>query len=295
MAQLTKIFKYTFLISVLFSTSVSYSGGPWTQKKGEGYFKLSQYWLKYDQHYTDLGKIDPNVTTGIYNTSIYGEFGITNRFTTTLYLPFFSRNLTNNIISEATGELVEKGDAVNSIGDSDIGLKYSLTKPGAKFPVSVSLVLGIPLGKDVAGINNNLQTGDGEFNQILSVDAGTGFKISEKIQSYASVNLGFNNRSNDFSEEIRYGLEYGVGFNEKLWLIARVFGVESLKNGPPSSSIVSTGIFANNTEYTSVGIEAAYYLKKRWGVSASITGAFRGEIIAAAPAYNVGVFFDMSK
>jgi hypothetical protein len=291
-----KLIKRCIIIGLLASITLpATAGGPWTQKKGEGYFKLSEYWLIYNQHYTDLGLIDPNVTTGIFNTSIYGEYGITDRVTATLFFPFFSRNYTNNIVSKATGKTIIKGDALNSIGDSDIGIKYSLTKPGAKFPIAASLVLGVPLGKDVGGVNDNLQTGDGEFNQILNLDAGRGLKLSESLNSYASINLGFNNRTNNFSDELRYGIELGVGIKNKLWLIGRMYGVESLRNGAVSSSITSTGIFANNTEFLSVGFEAAYYVSKRFGVSASITGAVRGEIIAAAPAYNFGFFYDMSK
>lgn len=292
---MVKLIKHTLAITLLLISFSSMAGGPWTQKKGIGYFKLSEYWLIFDQHYTDLGKIDPNVTTGIFNTSIYGEYGITDRFTTTLFFPIFSRNYTNNIVSKATGATIVEGDAFNSIGDSDLGLKYSLTKPGAKYPVAASLVLGIPLGNEAAGINKNLQTGDGEFNQLLNLDAGTSFSLSKNVNSYTSINLGFNNRTNNFSDEIRYGIEIGLGFKSKFWLIGRMYGVESLRNGAVSSAITSNGVFANNAEFLSIGIEAAYYVRKRFGVSASVTGAVRGEIIAAAPAYNVGVFYDMSK
>ncbi|WP_367393061.1 hypothetical protein [Lewinella sp. LCG006] len=62
-----------------------------------------------------------------------------------------------------------------------------------------------------------------------------------------------------------------------------------------ASFINCTNIFANNTEFSGVALEAAYYIKGRWGVSASFAGAFRGEIIAAAPAYSVGVFCDLNK
>ena len=284
----------TLVLLFLFITS-SIAGGPWTQKKGQGYYKLSEWWLIYNKHYTNTGETDPNLTTGIFNTAVYAEYGINDRLTGTIYAPIFSRNYHNNQVSETTGDVFIKGEALNSIGDFDISVKYGLTSPGAKIPVSVTLTLGLPLGKTGAGELNILQTGDGEFNQMIQIDAGTGFKIGN-TSAYSSLYLGFNNRTNGFSEEFRYGLEFGAGiFNQQLWLIARLGGVESLQNGEPTNPQTSTSIFANNSEYTSYGIEAAYYISKRFGFSASFASAFRGRIIAAAPSYSIGVFYDMSK
>lgn len=282
-----------FAITILF-TSLVQAGGPWPQPKGKGYFKLSEWWVVFNQHYTDAGLIDPNITTGVFNTTLYAEYGLTDRLTGILNAPLLSRNYMNNLVSATTNEIIIEGEAVNSIGDIDVGVKYGLTKPGSKIPISATLLLGLPTGKPVAGKLDNLQTGDGEFNQILQIDAGTGFKLNEKTNSYVSAYAGINNRSNGFSEEFRYGIEYGVGFmNSKLWLIGRLNGVESFKNGDTAETTTSTSIFANNAEFTSASIEAAYYITKNIGFSANYATAFRGEIIAVAPFYSVDVFFDL--
>lgn len=290
--------RYSLLLFILLtlSTTMLQAGGPWPQAKGKAYLKLSEWWTVFDQHYTDAGLLDPNVTTGIFNTTFYAEYGVTDRLTTIINAPLFSRNYVNNLRSTTTGELIQSGDAVNSLGDIDLGIKYSLTKPGSRFPVAATLILGLPTGRSVAGIQDNLQTGDGEFNQILQIEAGTSFPLGKKVNSYASVYLGANNRSNGFSEELRYGAEWGFGLmDQRLWLIGRLNSVESFKNGETAATVTSTSIFANNTEFSGVALEIAYYLKGRWGISASVAGAFRGEIIAAAPAYSVGVFYDLNK
>lgn len=270
------------------------AGGGWTQRTGKGYIKISEWWLVADQHFTTGGGIDPNVTTGIFTTSVYGEYGITDRLTAVAYVPFFTRNYMNNLVSATTGEVIVPGEALSAFGDVDLTLKYGIIqKPG--LAVSVSLTAGLPTGNPVAGAQQNLQTGDGEFNQIIQVDAGFPYKIG-KLSLYGNVYTGFNNRTNGFSEEIRYGLETGTSLLDgKFWLIGRLFGVESLKNGDASSQINSTSIFANNSEYTSYSIEAAAYLTKTLGVSANFTSAFRGEIIFASPSYSVGVFLDLSR
>ncbi len=288
-----KMRKLLFLILICSISHASHAGGPWTQPQGKGYFKLSQWWIVFDQHYTDAGLVDPNITTGVFNTSLYAEYGFTNRLTGVLYFPFFSRNYMNNIVSSTTGETITEGEAINALGDTDVSLKYALNKPGSKVPVAASLLLGLPLGKTQGGEAGNLQTGDGEFNQMLRLDAGTGFTLSETKAAYVSAYAGFNNRTNGFSDEVRYGVEAGLGIQKKLWLIARLIGVESLKNGETAATATSTSIFANNTEYTSYSAEAAYYLTGKVGVSASFASAFRGEIIAASPSYSIGVFFDM--
>lgn len=281
-------------ILILFSGS-AFAGGPWPQKKGKGYFKLAEWWLIFDQHYTDNGKIDPNVTSGIFNTTLYAEYGFTDRLTGIINAPIFSRNYNNNLISNTTKEILVAGDSYNGVGDFDLGLKYGITQPGAKVPVALTLTFGLPTGKSVAGEQRNLQTGDGEFNQMLQVDAGTGFKLG-KTSAYVSAYTGFNNRTNGFSDELRFGLEAGVGLaNEKFWLTTRLLGVESLKNGDTAETTTSTSIFANNSEFLSIGVEGSYYITKKVGVSVSAAGAFRGEIIAAAPSYSVGVFLDLSK
>ncbi len=284
---------YLTVFFLVLSIATASAGGPWPQKKGHGYFKLSEWWTIFDQHYTDSGQIDPNVTSGVFNTSFYAEYGITNRFTTIVNVPLLSRNLINNLRSETTNEIIVAGDAINTIGDIDVGLKYGITKRGATIPIAVSLILGIPTGTENGGSQQNLNTGDGEFNQILRIDAGRGFNLGS-YSAYLSAYTAINNRSNNYSEEFRYGIEFGLGtFNKKLWTSTKINVVESFKNGATAETITSTSLFANNTEYSSITLEANYYLTKHIGISASIAGAFRGEIIAAAPSYSLGVFYDM--
>ena len=134
-------------------------------KKGEGYIKVSEWWIVSAQHYTDQGLIDPNVTTGIFNTNAYLEYGLTNRITSTVYFPFYSRSYNNNLVSNTTKEILIAGDAINSVGDAELGLTYGLTK--GKINTTISLIVGLPLGIDDGGALKNLQTGDGEFNQIF--------------------------------------------------------------------------------------------------------------------------------
>ena len=274
---------------LFFFSANAFAGGGWPQPKGKGYFKLFEWWVVADQHFTNTGKIDPNVTNGIFNTGIYGEYGFTDRITGIAYVPFFSRAYFNNVVSGTTGEIIEAGEAINSFGDSEIGIKYGLTlnKPVA---ISATLKLGIPLGNNAGGKSGRIQTGDGEFNQLLQLDAGTGFKIG-KINAYTNVYAGVNNRSKGFSDEFHYGIETGANlFKEKLTATVRLYGIKSFKNGNLSDQINSTSIFANNSEHFTFSPELAFNINNRWGVSATYATALSGRIIFANPSYSIGVF-----
>jgi len=291
--KLTKAF-ITMSIILILSQSLL-AGGPWPQSKGKGYYKLSEWWVIFDQHYTDQGLIDPNVTTGIFNTFFYGEYGLTDRITLNVNANLFSRNFTNNVVSGTTGDIIIAGEGLNAIGDIDLGVKYGLTQPGASFPIAASVLLGIPTGATGRGEQQNLQTGDGEFNQMFQLDAGSGFNLG-KTPAYFSLYSGINIRSNGFSEELRFGGEVGLSLIEsKLWIVSKLAVIESFKNGDTAANNTSTTIFANNTEFASIALEVNYYFTPQFGISASYAGALRGEIIAAAPSYSVGLFLDLSR
>jgi len=265
---------------------ISYAGGGWTQPKGSGYFKLSQFAIIADQYFTPSGDIVDITTTGIYNTGIYAEYGFTDRFTAILNFPFFSR-ATLNRKETMDGTLVEEGDHLNSVGDTDLTLKYGLLQ-NSGVVLSASLTLGLPLGEQSGGRTGLLQTGDGEFNQMLLVEASRSFYPAP---IYASALVGFNHRTNNFSNEIRYGLE--VGYNPgKFFANLRFYGVNPIKND--SQEVVAVnGIFNNNVEYLSISPEIGYQVTDKFGASASVGGAFFAKNILAAPTLILGVFMKL--
>lgn len=271
----------------LFCTSfATFAGGGWPQPKNKGFFKLGQYILISDQFYTPAGDIVDITTTALYTTSFYGEYGITNRLTGILYFPFFSRS-TLNELQAPNGDLVEEGDELNSVGDTDITLKYGLivNKP---IVVSVSLTLGLPLGEPAGGRTQLLQTGDGEFNQMATIEASKSFS---SINAYGTLLLAFNNRTNNFSDEFRYGAEVGISFG-KFTALTRLYAVESLNNGD-DSIVPSNGVFSNNMEFVSLAPELIYNFSDNIGFSANAAFALSGARILASTAYSFGLFLKM--
>jgi len=283
--------RLTLLIGILLLTQAV--NAQWSKGKGNGYYKLSAWYLSTDQHYTDTGAIDPNATRTQFNLNFYGEYGLSNKLDVIAYVPFFARATQNNILSGTTGSIIQAGEEVNSIGDIDLGLNYNFLKKG-NWSASAKLLFGLPTGEDAGGSDGSYQTGDGEFNQYLSGLVGYSTSLNG-APLFAKAYVGYNNRTQNFSDEVRFGLESGINiFNNKVWLIARLDVVESTFNGSLNAQNAAQGsIFANNIEFVGVGAEASYYITNKLGVSLGFGGAISGRIIAANPSITGGIFLDI--
>ena len=275
----------TFVLTAVISLT-SFAGGGWLSGKGNGFFKLSESVIRGNKFYSGDGSLQNITTAGVHLTTLYGEYGISNKFDVIANFPVFAR-LTLNDVRFSTGEFLE-GDSFNGIGDLDIGIKYGI-RQNKSLVISTSLILGIPTGNTSGGRTELLQTGDGEFNQLLRVDFGYAF-----IKPfYSNVGFGFNNRTEGFSEEFRYDFELGYKHSDQLIIAFKLAGNESFNNGNPDGSS-GNGIFSNNLEYLAFGPEISYITKKNWGITASYRTAAKGQFIIAAPAYEFGFFYKLN-
>lgn len=256
----------------------------WVSDKGKGFFKLSQSFIRTDQFYSPAGTKIPIVTNGLYMTSLYAEYGISNRITLVANIPFFTRS-TLNEVQFVSGSEGLPGDELNAFGDMDLGFKLGIIR-NKPFVLSASLILGIPSGNNSGGETQLLQSGDGEFNQLISLNAG--YSISKV---YFGASVGFNNRTRDFSEEFRYGLELGYTPIPSFTALVKMDGVESFQNGEALGA--TNGIFSNNTEFITLAPEINYTFYKEYGISANVAIPLRGERILAAPSYSIGLFWKL--
>lgn len=280
--------RFILTIAICSIALFSFAGGGWPQPKGKGYFKLSQSYILSPRYFDGNGDIIDLVPSyGYFATSFYGEYGFTDRLTGIIYLPFFARAIKNELRYNQSG-ITDPGDALNSFGDTDIAIKYGLVvnKP---IVVSATLLLGLPLGDNGATNASALQTGDGEFNQMLRIDASHSF-YPKKF--YVSAYAAFNNRTKGFSDEVRFGAEVGLTL-DKFIPIFKVSTVHSLFNGDTSLGVTQSGIFSNNTEFISPSLELNYQVTEKVGVSASIATALAARNILASPNFGVGVYLKM--
>lgn len=263
--------------------SSALAGGGWTYVKGKGFVKLSQNAIYSSQLFNPDGEVIDITTIGYYATALYGEYGLSDRFTAIAYVPFFTRNTLNKTRFRFSGMEIP-GDELNSVGDIDLSLKYGFYKSDT-WVASVQVLFGLPTGKVAGGETGILQSGDGEFNQMIRFDVSR--PLSEK--AWVSAYAGLNNRTNDFSDEYRLGAEVGTKFCNRFLAIAKVDVVQSFFNGDADPTQGGT-IFSNNTEYISPSLEVAYEWNNEIGFSLSAAGAFAGKNILAAPNYGIGIY-----
>ncbi len=262
--------------------------GGWSEKKGEGYFKLSQSMLQANGYYDANGNRIAIRTIGTYTTSLYGRYGITDKWTVLAYVPVFVRHTLNEVEGRQSGETLTPGAEKNDFGDMFAGAQYGFFKKKG-FALSFTGILGLPTGS--TNDPNGLFTGDGEFNQMLQFDAGYGRQI-KKQTLYGNLYAGFNHRTRGFSEEIRFGLEVGTVLWKRLFIALKADGIKSLKNNNATQP-GSIGLFANNVEYILYGPEIAYIIKEQWGFSYNYTTATAVVTALASPVHQVGVFYKL--
>ena len=101
----------------------------WTQEKGKGYYKIGGWFLEANEHYTDTGLIDPNITRGHFISSFYGRYGLSNKLTLVGYLPY--TQVYQNAQRFSSGLPTLAGESFSSLGDIDLGVEYQLWKKTA--------------------------------------------------------------------------------------------------------------------------------------------------------------------
>jgi hypothetical protein len=248
---------------------------------------LSQSYLLSSKIFDGNGNVtDLSPSYGYFATSLYAEYGFTDRLTGIIYMPFFAKATKNELQYNQPGVPSEPGAALNSFGDTDIAIKYGLliNKP---IVVSATILFGLPLGDNGATNANVLQTGDGEFNQMLRVDASHSF-YPKKF--YVSAYGAFNNRTKGFSDEVRFGAEIGWTL-KKFISILKISTVHSLFNG--DVGVVQNGVFSNNIEFISPALELNYQLTDKVGISASLATALAARNILASPNFGIGVYLKL--
>ncbi len=272
------------LVLLLSLTLGDASAGPWTQKRGHGYYKFGFGFVRANRYYEPNGNRIAIPTLADYTFSLYGEHGFSDRITGVAYLPLLQRLTLNRQVGRETGAEFFEGAETTRIADADLGVRIGLFQIGNTV-ASASLMAGIPLGD--TGHANGLYTGDGEFNQAISLGIGHSFYPAP---AYVAVQAGINNRTKGFSDEFRFDAEAGYTIAQKLTFITRLRGLEPLRNGDDETQGGTGGLYGNNQRYLVYAFEMAAALSDHVGVSVSVEGATRGQNILSAPAYRAGVY-----
>ena len=283
---MNKLINGSALVILLFITANILQAGAWTQGKNKYYFQASYQSLSGDQFYdADGNKISMNKLTD-HTISLYGEYGLTDDITIFGYIPFY-KDLT---IEDTEGGIIPDVKTVGGdrnkggVSDIDFGAKIKLASYKQSV-FSASVLFGIPTGdSDEQG---GLVLGDGEFNQAVIFNAGHSLY---PLPSYITWGLGYNNRTEGYSDEIFAYLEGGYSFMErKLTLILKVRGLFSVDNGDGLAKGGYGKVFADEQSYIAYGPTINYKLNKNLGINASVTTGAAASNIISALVYRVGI------
>ncbi|MCY3555797.1 MAG: hypothetical protein OXH56_10790 [Gemmatimonadetes bacterium] len=271
------VFFVLFVAVIIGHTSTTHAGG-WTQPKGKGYFKLSQQVVRADAITRPNGERHeiPTTVSG-YTTSLYGEFGLLDRLTLVGYLPAYT-----NFSTDLDGIPSSSG-----IGDWDIGLRVGILTEGQTV-VSLQAMAGLPLGE--SGDDILLWTGDGEFNQHVSLQIGHSLY---PVPAYLKGEIGYNNRQSsdnrdeNYADEFRYTLQAGYTIADRVGISVSVRGVEALDRADDEFHE------RNDVEYLSYGPQVDFYVTPNAGITASMSRFTRSHNMLDAPTWEFGVFLKL--
>ena len=247
--------------------------GGWTHPQGKGYFKLSEQIIQAESLYFYTGEQIPIPTYSRYTTSLYGEYGLVDRLTLVGYIPFYQR-----VTVDKEGAEPETG-----LSDWDLGIRVGLLSGGPTV-VSLQLMAGVPLGDAKLELEKGLFTGDGEFNQHVSLQVGHSLY---PVPGYLKGEIGYNNRESDFANELRYGMEAGYTIAERFGVSFWLRGVEAL--GKSDEELAPR----NDIDYLSFGPEINLYITPNAGISASVSKFTGGHNLLDAPAWDFGLFLKL--
>jgi hypothetical protein len=258
----------------------------WTRNKGGVYAKVGFYTLNGANYYDETGIKVANKTFNQQAITLYGEYGITKNLTAILNFPTIKKQFYTDY-SAATG-----------VGNPQIELKFAVLK---KIPV-VSFSIGgeLPIAKQTnfstaKTVNNlgvfeqiNLPTGYADFNFWGTLAASAGFWQG---MGWGTIYGQYIVRGTDIDNQAKLGIEMGYKWTPQFWTNARLVGW--YKGSSKTSNISGSIVNGQGTQYTSLGIGAAYEVVKHWSLTAdyqSINNVLvRPKNTQDAPLFQLGV------
>jgi hypothetical protein len=253
------------LLALIAGSSDVGHAGAWTRKQESFYAKMSFTTLNTDQYHTKDGETITTADFHTWSVNLYGEYGIVDRLTTIVRFPFLRR--AGYVTSES----------YTGIGDLDLGLKYGIITGST--PLAAGISVEFPTGneegkgalKHIPGGYIALPTGDGELNTTLSLHGSHSF---HPAPAYLSLDVGYNIRTQGFTDEYLVAFQGGVKPIDRLWLQGTLRA-----RGPASTpdATLANGAalgFGEAVQYIAYSLGAAYELLPHVSVSFDAYSAF---------------------
>lgn len=251
-----KAFLIILILKVGITTTFAQSG--WTKEKDNFFIKLDYQFYNS----TDFNNLNgTSIQTDEFRQKtflLYGEYGLSSKFSLNAYLPLIRFNAYQNT------------ETVSGIGDLKLELKYALSK--GKLPIALSIAPELPTGSKnlfaKSKINSfdeiNLPTGDGEFNVWTTAAISHSFYPKPiYISAFTSFNYRTSFGNRDFQNQLLSGVEGGYKFFDKLWLSGKL----SVLNGLGAKPQFADFIRGDGNTYTGLSVNSAYQVGKHYAIN----------------------------
>lgn len=281
------IFTVLLFVSIFVSFS-AYSQSPWTQKKGAYYTQLG---FSTIPNYTGIyGNPDYDTERIITDNTfqLYGEYGISEKTTLTLNIPFKNIMAGGLSMPDENDIILTEEKNINTFGNVAIGVKQNFYNNKWLITGQLDLEFNTSNYDKASGI----RTGYDAFSLTPQINAGRGFDWFY-IQGFT----GFTIRTNDYSSNFNVGGEAGVKILNRIWVIGFLDFVYSLNNGDyiaPDENIL-TGLYINNQEYNAYGLKIIGEVTRKFGLIAGLGGAFSGNHVPKHASQHLGIYYKIDK
>lgn len=257
------------------------AGGPWAQGKGHGFSQLGFSSTNYKNVFDAEGKAQ-NAFGKFQDLTfqLYSEIGITKKITFKIIAPYKSLTGESSILPDSKQSLRGAGNII-------LGASYLFVDK--KIKIAGRLEISSKGKKD----NNtpalyNLKTGytQSEVSPFLSIGAS-----SNKYYWYSDIGAGLAKNSvfklyAEAGHSILSTLKAAVVVDARL-----PFQTNIIVSGQPVEVISPSYLYDPFQQYIGTGIKLIYTYKDKYGISGSVFGALMASRVAAAPAFNVGLFY----
>lgn len=278
-----KLITIPFLFFTLFMSAQS----PWTKDKGDLFINVSYTTIaNYNELFGDPDyTISGSITDRTYQ--IYGEYGFTNKTSLIFNIPFKSIE-NNGIVNPCLVAPCEKSsNEKSSFGNVSLGIKHQFYNKGWV----VTAQLFSEINTSSYDENTRLRTGYDAFTFTPQLLAGKSFG-----KTFFQTQIGFDIRTNDYSNNFKIGGEFGGKVSKNIWLIgffdiSKVFKDGYFRGGELSPQTFSpvTGLYVTDQEYGAYGLKGILQFCDI-GITAGFGSAFFGNNVPKKAAFSFGFF-----
>lgn len=278
--------KHILTLLIILGSLNSNAQQAWTHAQGEGYFQIGFSYLEFSSKFGDdfnEETIPRPITEFILQS--YGEYGITDKLTTTIVVPYhlISSDDLNASWIELQGNPplpppTAKGD-LNALGNINAALTYNFYKKD-NIVVSAKTALGFNTSdqKNATGLSSGFNANS--ITPTLLAGIGTN-------KFFASAETGVKFLSDDYLSKFIFNAQIGKEFlkSKNLLLILGFNTYYSLgtasdiENLALDKNATFTGLYLNDQSYTTVNLKLGYKLGDNFVTWLSVGGG---------PAKNVG-------